>query len=76
MIRTRATHKFWTMWDSWPWGTRTAGTPGCWDDRGGAGFFADAASGAQCGINWLEGYEEGQYTTDAPALMGHDPAYK
>ena len=63
-------HKFYTMWSSRSFGIRAPGTPGCWNDYGGAAFFDRAFSGASCNRKWVFGSE---FTAKAPALMGYDP---
>ena len=69
MMRDKS-HKFYTMWSSRSFGIRAPGTPGCWNDYGGAAFFDRAFSGASCNRKWVFGSD---FTAKAPALMGYDP---
>lgn len=71
MMRDR-NHKFWSMWDSWSFGTRRRGTPGCWDASGGRAFFDRMKTGDGCHGPWMLGGRA--FTAPAPALMGFDPA--
>ena len=72
MMRDRK-HKFWSMWDSAPFGTRPPGQAGCWEQQGSRAFFDGAFSGASCNKRWIE-FDAPPFTSAAPALVGHDPA--
>jgi len=65
-------HKFWSMWDSWSFGTRKKGKAGCWASYGGRDFFDRMKSGQGCDKPWMLGGEH--FKAPAPALLGFDQA--
>mmetsp|Transcript_14792 Transcript_14792/g.41369 ORF Transcript_14792/g.41369 Transcript_14792/m.41369 type:complete len:462 (-) Transcript_14792:40-1425(-) len=71
MMRDR-NHKFWSMWDSWSFGVRKRGSPGCWQGYGGRAYFDRMKTGDGCDASWMLGGHG--FTHPAPALMGYDPA--
>ena len=74
---TASDSKFLNLWGRTGWYLRGAGDPGCWNDFGGAKFFAEALAGKWCDRNWYEGaWGKGAARPccgkPAPALLGFD----
>ena len=65
-------HKFWSMWAGWSFGTRKKGAAGCWADYGGRDYFERMKWGQGCDRSWMLGGPH--FSAPAPALLGFDQA--